>query len=108
MLNKRVQKILKELDDSELKSLAGELPVTVMSSHASSTTSKYLRALGFGKNAWIDNHKLPSMPAAVHQIALYLQHLAKTTPSKATVEEAVYVIAWAHNFSGLSSSTETP
>ena len=107
MLDKGEWKILKELEDPELKSLAEELPVMVMSSHANSTTSKYLRAFRRWKE-WASSHKLPSMPAVAHHIALYLQHLAKTTMSKAAAEEAVYAISWAHNLAGLSSPTEMP
>ena len=84
-------KILKELQDPELKSLAEELPVTVMSGRANSTTSKYFRAFRHCKE-WASSHKLPSMLAVAHHIALYLQHLSKMTMSKATAEEAVYVI----------------
>ena len=107
VLDKREWKILKELEDPELKSLVEELPVRVMNSRGNSTTSKYLRAFRHWKE-WVSSHKLPSMPAVAHHIALYLQHLAKTTMSKAMAEEAVYAISWAHNLAGLSSPTETP
>ena len=87
--------------------MAKELPATVMSSHASSSTSKYLRAFRCWKE-WANSHKLTSIPAAAHHIALYLQYIAKTTTSKATAEEAVYAIAWAHSLVGLPSPTEAP
>ena len=35
------------------------------------------------------------------QFALYLQHLVDTTKSKATVEEAVNSISWAHQLAGM-------
>ena len=105
VLDKGEWKILKELEDPELKNLAEELPVTVMSSHANNTTSKYLRAFRHWKE-WASSHKLPSMPAVAHHIALYLQHLAKITMSKAAAEEAVYAISWAHNLAGLLSPTD--
>ena len=107
MLDKGAWNVFKELDDPELKDLAKELPMTVMSSRASSTTSKYLRAFRRWKE-WANSHKLTSIPAAAHHIALYLQYIAKTTTSKATAEEAVYAIAWAHSLAGLPSPTETP
>ena len=78
MLDKGAWNLLKELDDPELKSLAEELPVTVMSSRA----NKYLRAFRRWKD-WANNHKLPIIPVTANHIALYLQHLAKTTRSKA-------------------------
>ena len=56
---------------------------------------------------WANSHKLPSIPAVAHHVSLYLQHLADTTTSKATTEEAVYAIAWAHSLAGLPSPTET-
>ena len=31
---------------------------------------------------------------------IYLHHVARTTCSKATIEEAVYAIAWAHSLAG--------
>ena len=66
VLDKGEWKILKELEDPELKNLAEELPVMVMSNHANSTTSKYLRAFRYWKE-WASSHKLPSMPAVAHQ-----------------------------------------
>ena len=38
-------------------------------------------------------------------MALYLQHVAETSSSKAVVEEAVYVLAWAHDLAGVASPT---
>ena len=107
VLDKGAWILFKELNDPELKSLADELPVTVMNCRASSTTTKYLRAFRHWKE-WASSHKLPSLPAESHHIALYLQHLADITSSKATVEEAVYAIAWAHSLAGVPSQTETP
>ena len=40
--------------------------------------------------------------------ALYLQHLADTTKSKAAVDEALISISWVHELSGLLSVTESP
>ena len=108
MLDKGAWNVFKELNDPELKNLAEELPATVMSSRASSITSKYRRAFRRWKE-WANSHKLTSiLAAAAHHIALYLQYIAKTTLSKATAEEAVYAIAWAHSLAGLASPTETP
>ena len=95
------------MKDPELRSLAEELPVTVMSCHATSTITKYLRAFGHWKE-WARGHELTSLPAQSHHIVLYLQHLANTTSSKATVGEVVYAIAWAHSLAGIPSHTETP
>ena len=38
-------------------------------------------------------------------MALYLQHIAETSSSRAATEEAVYVLAWAHDLTGIASST---
>ena len=103
----RNMKLFKELKDPELRSLAEKLPVTVMSCRATSTITKYLRAFRHWKE-WARGHKLTSLPAQSHHIVLHLQHLANTTSSKATVEEVVYAIAWAHSLAGIPSQTETP
>ena len=106
VLEKGAWSFFKDLEDPELRSLAEELPATVMNCRAGSTTIKYLRAFKRWKE-WASGHELPSLPAQSHHIVLYLQHLANTTSSKATVEEAVFAIAWAHSLAGIPSQTET-
>ena len=44
---------------------------------------------------------------AIH-LALYLQHLGKSTSSRAAVEEVVYALAWIHQAAGLPSPTNDP
>ena len=51
-------------------------------------------------------HQLNPFPVKEHHLVLYLRHLAETTGSKATVEEAVYSMTWAHNLASVPSPTE--
>ena len=46
--------------------------------------------------------KFPVQPI---ELALYLEHLARLTESKAAVEEAANAIAWVHEIAGLPSPT---
>lgn len=45
------------------------------------------------------------LPAAKQHVALYLQHIAETSSSRAATEEVVYILAWAHDVTGIASST---
>lgn len=84
-----------QVDDPELKRLAEGLPSTVVGSRADSTVAKYLRAFQRWKN-WVARHaaEISVYPVKEAHFALYLQYLAETSKSKATVEEAVNAIAW--------------
>ena len=95
---------LKELKDPELRGLAERLPTSILNSKAESTTKKYLGAFRRWK-AWASNHSLRVLPATEQHVALYLQHVAKTSNSRAAVEEAVYALAWAHDLAGVVSPT---
>ena len=41
-------------------------------------------------------------------LALYLQHLGNSTGSRASVDRAVYALAWIHEAAGLSSPINDP
>jgi len=58
--------------------------------------------------SWAISHRLTVFPADSVHIVLYLQHLAETKGSKATVEEAVNKIAWAYSIAGVPSPTDLP
>lgn len=75
-------KLLDELDGLELKDLADKLPSTILHSHADNTVKKYLRTFRRW-NTWVATHKLSSLPAKPHGLALYLQHLSEKIRSKA-------------------------
>ena len=45
------------------------------------------------------------LAAAEQHVALYLQHIDETSSSRAATEEAVYVLAWAHDLAGITSPT---
>ena len=98
---------LKELEDPNLKSLASNLPSTILQCKATSTTRKYLGGFRRWKQ-WATNHKISAVPAEPCQVALYLQHLGESKQSKASVEEAVNCLSWAHTLAGLVSPTADP
>ena len=54
---------------------------------------------------WASDHKLNVLPAAEQYVALYLQHMAETSNSRAVAEEAVYALAWAHDLARVVSPT---
>ena len=86
---------MQQLGNPELKKLAEGLPHTVVGSQADSTVAKYLRAFQRWKN-WVARHtaEISVYPVKEADFALYLQYLAETSKSKATVDEAVNTIAW--------------
>ena len=98
---------LKELEDSNLKSLASNLPSTTLQCKATSTTRKYLGGFRRWKQ-WATSHKISEVPANPCQVALYLQHLCESKQSKASVEEAVNCLSWVHTLAGLVSPANDP
>ena len=98
---------LKELEDEDLKRLAGALPMSVLLCRASSTTKKYLGAYKRWK-VWAADHKLAAFPVEGVYLILYLHHLAEVKGSKAAVEEAVNSLSWAHNLAGITPPSASP
>ena len=99
---------LHAVQDSELKCLAETLPNTLIQSCASSTTAKYSRAFQHWKE-WTTQHaKVKVFPADELHFCLYLQHLGKSTKSKATVEEAVNAVAWVQQLAAHQPITSSP
>ena len=93
---------LGELDDPELTRLANQLPGTLLQSRASSSARKYAAAFKRWKASTTYRPSLHSY------VALYLQHVADQTKSKAAVEEAVNALASVHGLAGLDSPTSSP
>ena len=85
-------RILKDLEDPDLKELAAKLPDTILCSRADSTVKKYLVVFKRWK-AWAKQHGMTAMPAKEIHVALYLQHLGDTSQSKAAVEGACNALA---------------
>ena len=99
---------LDSLEDPELRSLARSLPHTVLSCRADSTTKKYLYAFGRWKE-WAERKKeVTVFPVQDVQFALYIQHVADSTKSRAAVEVAVNAISWAHQMAGLQPISSSP
>ena len=98
---------MKDLEDPELKELAGRLPHTILHSRADSTVKKYCGAFKRWK-IWAASHKLLAIPAKPHEFALYLQFIGEHSVSKSAVEEACNALSWVHSVSGLDSPTTHP
>ena len=96
-----------ELEDPELKVLASKLPNTVLHSRADNTVKKYLGAFRRWKT-WAVTHHLEPIPVKPHLLALYLQHLAEQSKSKAAVEEACNALSWIHSSAGLTPPLADP
>ena len=108
VFKKGVWKQLDDIEDPELQRLAQSLPQTVLMSRAGSTSKKYLYAFLRWK-LWAEKRVGVSIyPVQEMQFALYLQHLAETTVSKAAVDEAVNAVSWAHQLAGLASVAQAP
>ena len=71
-----------------------------MHSRADSTVKKYLGAFKRWKT-WAAAHHLEAIPVKPHLLALYLQHLAEQSKSKAAVEEVCNALSWIHSSAGL-------
>ena len=99
--------LMKDLEDPELKELAGRLPHTILHSRADSTVKKYCGAFKRWK-IWAASHKLLAIPAKPHEFALYLQFIGEHSVSKSAVEEACNALSWVHSVSGLDSPTTHP
>ena len=93
-------KLVNELEDPELKDLAGRLPNTIHHSCTDSTVKKYLAAFKRWKS-WAIAHSLVPVPAKPHEFCLYLQHIGETSKSKSSVEEACNAVSWVHSTAGL-------
>ena len=100
-------RLLDELKDPDLKTLASKLPNSVLHSRADSTVKKYLGAYRRWRT-WATAHNLKPIPANPHEVALYLQHLAELSKSKAAVEEACNALSWIHSSAGLVSPMVDP
>ena len=99
---------LAQLEDSRLQQLSQRLMGTVMSSKALSTEKKYMYAFGRWKKWAEDMSSIQAFPVEAVHLALYVQQLGDTTASRATVEEAVYALAWVHQAAGLPSPADDP
>ncbi len=71
----------------------GGIVELLFSSRAASTVAKYTRTYGRWKQ-WAQEQEFPNFPAQPLHLALYLEHLARCTRYKASVEEAANALAW--------------
>ena len=84
--------MLDNLENPDLKELAGRLPQTILQSHANNTVRKDLGAFRRWKT-WASGHNLSPIPAKPHKFALYLQFVGDTKGSKSAVEEACNAVS---------------
>ena len=99
---------LMKIEDPQLQSLVQGLKGTVMKSRAGSTIKKYTRAFLRWKD-WADSkEEIQSFPVIPLQFALYLQHLAVQSQSKAAVEEAANAVSWFNQSVGLQPINHDP
>ncbi len=107
VLSTGVWETLAELQDPELKRLAGLLPATVLRSRADSTSKKYMAAFQHWR-AWAEpRQEIKVYPVHEVHFALYLQHVGEHTQSRSAVEEAVNAVSWIQQLSGVASVSES-
>ena len=95
-------------EDPELRRLAQALPQTVLSSRADGTSRKYLYAFARWKEWAEGKSEITVFPAKDGEFAIYLQHLAETTSSKAAVETAINAVSWVHQLAGCKPIVDSP
>ena len=94
-----------KIKDPQLQLLVQGLRLTVMKSRAGSTVKKYSGAFLRWKDWQTEIQTFPVIPL---QFALYLQHLAVQSQSKAAVEEAANSVSWFHQSVGLQPINHDP
>ena len=84
--------------------MASKLPDAFTASWADTTAWKCIGTIRQWKD-WAAQHGMHAIPTKDFGFALYQQHLADTSRSKAAVDEACYALAWIHATAGLTSPT---
>ena len=98
---------VQQVRDPQLRRLAKKLPAVLLQGKATSTVKKYQYA--FRRWArWAKEAGGVACPASEVLFSLYLLHVSDTVGSKAAIEAAVNVAAWAHELMGVQSVTEKP
>ena len=101
-------KALGEIQDPELRRLAGLLPQTVLRSRANSTSAKYMPAFQRWRQWAEQRREVKIYPVQEVHFALYLQHLGESVQSRAAVEEAVNAVGWVHQLGGQQPIAASP
>ena len=99
---------LTKIRDPQLQSLVLGLKETVIKSRADSTVKKYTGAFGRWKRWAEGKEEIQAFPVIPLQFALYLQHIAVHSQSKAAVEEAVNALSWINQTVGLQPIAHEP
>ena len=87
--------------NDDLEHLYDKLPEFMMSSKAEITQKKYRYAFNLWCK-WTNNYTFSPLTASHLHIFLYLMHLSESAKSVSKLDEAVYVISWAHKFAGFA------
>ena len=89
----------------KLASLAVSVQGSVVHSRASSATKKYLAAFQHWKE-WAQQYSLVVFPVKEAHLVLYMQNVAESTRSKATIEKSYNAMACIHAMGDCHSTTE--
>ena len=107
IFNEGIWKEAAALEDQGLQGLASRLQRSVLQARAPATTTMYYRAFKKLKDFAFSNLKKTSfLPISPIHVALYLQHVLKSTRSCSSVDTAFYAIKWAHEMAGTVSPTD--
>ena len=99
---------LQELQDPDLQRLAKSLPSTLLHSSTDSTIAKYSYTFQWWKSWAQARREVKVFPVTEVHFTLYLQHLGETLHSWSVVQEAVNVVSWVHQLSGLETVAQSP
>lgn len=108
MLSKGVWPKLDEIQDPELKALAGMLPGVVLQGKARSTATKYSSAFTRWKKWAESKHEVSAFPVDPLHLCLYLNFLIQKSASVAPVEEAVNALSWVHDMAVVDNPSSHP
>jgi len=86
--------------------LASSLQESVLASKAASTTDKYLGGWKRWKYFAVQ-YNLDIFPVRPTHLALYIQHLSRSSASISPIDTAIYSVRWAHVLADLPSPTES-
>ena len=95
-LSKYYAKFTDEVQDSQLRSLAKQIPATIFKSRANRTVSLYLRGFGYWQE-WCQNFKeIDILPVKSFHFTLYILSCIQNNYSFHRVKQVFYGVRWVH------------
>lgn len=94
-----------DLQDDELRSLAGDIPSILLQDRAPQTVRKYQETFIRWQN-WAESKGLCALPSTGQEVALYIAFLLRSARTMSPIHAAVCAIAWAHKKAAKPSPTE--